>query len=88
MTEKDLMPQEIEARVLQVIVLQVQMSKENLPALERFSDRKIMVYFYSLNERNVIVCTIERCGHVLIQALPPVCKLFVVHKSNNHLRVK
>lgn len=59
MTEKDLIPQEIEARVLQVIVLQVQMSKENLPALERFSDRKIMVCFYSLSKRNVIVCTIE-----------------------------
>ena len=49
MTGKDLMPQEIEARVLQVIVLQVQMSKENLPALERFSDRKIMVCFYHLS---------------------------------------
>ena len=59
MTGKDLMPQEIEARVLQVIVLQVQMNKENLPALERFSDRKIMVCFYSLSKRNVIVCTIE-----------------------------
>ena len=52
MTEKDLIPQEIEARVLQVIVLQVQISKENLPALERFSDRKIMVCFYSLSKRN------------------------------------
>ena len=49
MTEKDLMPQEIEARVLQVIVLQIQMSKENLPALERFSDRKILACFYSLS---------------------------------------
>ena len=49
MTGKDLMPQEIEARVLQVIVLQVQMSKENLLALERFSDRKIMVCFYRLS---------------------------------------
>lgn len=45
MTEKDLILQEIEARVLQVIVLQAQMSKENLPALERFSDRKIMGVF-------------------------------------------
>ena len=27
----------------------VQMSKENLPALERFSDRKIMVCFYRLS---------------------------------------
>ena len=49
MTEKDLMLQEIEARVLQVIVLQVHMNKENLPALERFSDRKIMVCFYRLS---------------------------------------
>lgn len=49
MTEKDLMPQEIEARVLQVIVLQIQMSKENLLALERFSDRKILACFYSLS---------------------------------------
>lgn len=34
MTEKDLMLQEIEARVLQVIVFQVQMSKENLPGFQ------------------------------------------------------
>ena len=28
------------------------------------------------------------CVNSLILALPPACKVFVVDKSNNHLRVK